>query len=108
MKEEEAVNNLSDLQNLEKQGHISRCTSPDAAKVWATALEGLCDEYFKFVLNSAVDTLPHKVNLYLWKKHNNSSCPLCGGKQSLIHVLNACKVALDERRYTLVMMQFCP
>ena len=72
---------------------------PDAAKVWAKALEGVCDEYLKFALNSAVDTLPHKANLYLWKKHNNSSCPLCGEKQTLIHVLNACKVALDERRY---------
>ena len=99
MKEEEIANNLSDLQNLEKQGHMSRCSPPDAAKVWAKALEGVCDEYLKFALNSAVDTLPHKANLYLWKKHNNSSCPLCGEKQTLIHVLNACKVARDERRY---------
>ena len=50
-------------------------------------------------MNSAVDTLPHKANLHLWKKHSNSSCPLCGERQTLIHILNACKVALDQRRY---------
>ena len=99
VREEEMANKLSNLQRLEKQGHMARCTPPDSAKVWAKALEGISDEHLKFALNSAVDTLPHKANLYLWKKHSNSACPLCGERQSLIHVLNACEVARDERRY---------
>ena len=34
-------------------------------KFWAKAIEGLKNEHQKFVLNSAVDTLPHNVNLHL-------------------------------------------
>ena len=30
---------------------------------------------------------------------DSSACPLCGEKQTLIHILNACRVAGDERRY---------
>ena len=62
---------LNSLQQLEKQGHMSRCSSPEGAKVWAKALEGLGDEHLKFALNSAVDTLPHNANLFLWKKRDS-------------------------------------
>lgn len=91
---------LNSLQQLEKQGHMSRCLSPEGAKVWANALEGLGDEHLKFALNSVVDTLPHNANLFLWKKQllrDSDSCTLCGERQTLIHVLNSCKVACDER-----------
>ena len=50
-------------------------------------------------INSAVDTLPHNTNLHLWRKRNDDVCPLCGDRQTLIHVLNACLVALQARRY---------
>ena len=48
----------------------------------------------KFVLNAAVDTLPHNANLYLWQKKDTDLCPLCSvDTRNLIHVLNACTVA---------------
>ena len=47
-----------------------------------------------------MDTPTH-ANLHLWKKKESSSCPLCGEKQSLIHVLNACSVARDKRHYNV-------
>ena len=53
---------------------MSRCSSPEGAKVWAKALEGVKNEHLKFAFNSTVDTLPHNANLYLWKKHKDSSC----------------------------------
>ena len=53
----------------------------------------------KFALNAAVDVLPHNVNLHLWKKRNDPSCPLCHEKQSLLHILNNCSVARDACRY---------
>ena len=87
------------LQQLRKQGHMSRCLSPEGAKIWAKALEGMKDEHLKFALNSAVDTLPYNANLYLWKKRKDSSCPLCGERQTLIHVLNTCGAARDARRF---------
>ena len=57
------------------------------------------DEHLKFALNSAVDTLPHNANLHLCRKHHSSACPLCGEKQTLIHILNTCRVAREERRF---------
>ena len=58
----------------------------------------MIDEHMRFALNSAVDTLPHSSNLALWKKRESDACILCGERQTLIHVLNACPVARDDRR----------
>ena len=99
--EDDEDQHLTSLQRLEKQGHMSRCSSPDGMKFWAKAMEGLKDEHQKFVLNSAVDTLPHNANLHLWKKRKDGFCPLCGERQTLIHVLNTCKAARDARRYNV-------
>ena len=55
----------------------------------------------KFTLHSAVDTLPHNANLHLWKKRGDDSCSLCGDRQTLIHVLNICPVALKARRFNV-------
>ena len=56
---------------------------------------------FKFALNAASDTLPHNSNLALWRRGEgiSESCKLCGRKQTLIHVLNDCPVALQLRRF---------
>ena len=98
---------LSSLQHLEKQGHMSRCLFPEGATLWAKALERADDDHLRFALNSAVDTLPHNANLFLWRirsddswrKCSDDSCPLCGARQTLIHVLNTCMVALEGRRF---------
>ena len=87
------------LLSLEREGQMFRCTSSDAAATWGQALMELSDEHRKFAINSAVDTLPHNANLRLWRKRNDDACPLCGDRQTLIHVLNACPVALQARRY---------
>ena len=54
---------LSELQQLDKQGHMSRCSAPEGAQVWAKAVQMLMDENFKFALNSFVDTLVYHVGL---------------------------------------------
>ena len=78
---------------------MSRCTDAEGAEVWAKAIGGMVDEHVKFALNSAVDTLPHNANLALWEKKMNDACTLCGERQTLIHVLNTCTVARDNRRF---------
>ena len=50
-------------------------------------------------MNAILDTLPHKQNLMKWGKAQCSACPLCGGKQTLLHVLNRCDMALLQRHY---------
>ena len=55
----------------------------------------------KFALNLATDTLPHNVNLALWRKsdHLSVACKLSGEWQTLCHILNNCKTALKLWQY---------
>ena len=50
------VDRLDNLQRLEKEGQMSRLSTPQAAEIWAKAVERLPDEIMRFSLNSAVDT----------------------------------------------------
>lgn len=54
-----------------------------------------------FSIRAAYDVLPTKTNLVRWNKETEDNCPLCGGKQTLQHILSGCKVALAKGRYTL-------
>lgn len=74
-------------------------SADEEAEVWGKTIQTLPSEQMRFVLNAAVDTLPHNANLQLWKKRESDTCPLCGERQTLIHVLNCCRVARDLRRY---------
>ena len=60
---------LHSIQKLQK-GQLFKVGVPDSAEIWAKAVELLPDEIMKFSLNNALDTLPHNVNLYQWKKKN--------------------------------------
>ena len=92
---------LDHWQSLERQGHMSRCLDQQCAQVWSMVVKGLPEEQMKFALNAALDVLPHNYNLHLWKKRTDSSCPLCGKNQSLLHVLNNCSTARNLRRYNV-------
>ena len=82
------------VQNLPMKDNTSR-----APHLWSSTIETLPERVFKFALNSLTDTLPHNANLHLWKKLPSPSCNLCGQRQTLLHVLNACPSALEKRRY---------
>ena len=97
--EEVNSSDLDCLQSLERQGQLSRCTSPSCAPIWSRAVLALPEDHFKFAINAAVDVLPHNSNLHLWKKRSDPLCPLCHENQSLLHILNNCRVARDARRY---------
>ena len=100
MVEEETVEvRWNHLLSLEREGHMFRITSPDAAEVWSRYLIRLPDDVRKFALSSAVDRLPRNANLHLWRKRGDDTCRLCGERQTFIHVLNACPVALMASRY---------
>jgi hypothetical protein len=99
--EEVNSSRLDNLQGLERQGQLSRCTSPSCAPIWSRAVLALPEDQLKFAINAAVDVLPHNSNLYLWRKRKDSSCPLCHENQSLLHVLNNCSVARNYRRYNV-------
>ena len=54
----------------------------------------------KFYLNAVKNTLPTGNNLLQWGKSTSDHCKLCKGKETTCHVLNNCKVALDQGKYT--------
>ena len=56
----------------------------------------------RFVLSASLDSLPTNANLCLWGKKPTAVCPLCQeGRQTLLHVLNNCPVAMELRRYSM-------
>ena len=96
--EEDVDHLLNSLKCLKKQGHMSRCSSPDGVKLWVKVLGGVDDSQLRLALNSAVD---NNANLALWKKCDNDTCPLCGERQTLIHDLNTRKASRDGRRFNI-------
>ena len=71
------------------------------AELWARAVQCLPPEPMKFALNASLDTLPTNANLHTWGKKSSDVCALCSQhRQSLVHVLNNCPVAMELRCYS--------
>ena len=66
---EDDYHNLSELQQVEKQGHMSCYSMSERAEVWGRALSGVADEYLKFALNSAVDTATQRKPMLMEEVH---------------------------------------
>ncbi len=88
------------LKGLVVQG--SFLTSEECSKDinYRSIIYDLPRNLLKFLTNASIDTLPTNVNLKRWNKRNSPACGLCGNKETLLHVLNSCKVMLDQGRYT--------
>ena len=61
---------------------------------------GLPKGVLSFAVRATIDCLPSPDNLMLWGKKLSDRCKLCGGKGTLLHILNWCPVALDQGRFT--------
>ena len=97
---EDAAMRRENAEALPLQGQMLRTSGLTADNIWAIAVSKLGSEAMKFALNCATDTLPHNSNLHRWYgKTVSDQCKLCGKKQTLLHVLNNCQVALRLRRY---------
>ncbi len=44
----------------------------------------------QFAINASIDTLATNASLKRWGKRGNSKCELCGGRETLHHILNHC------------------
>ncbi len=53
-----------------------------------------------FATRAAIDVLPTGDNLKTWGKTDAANCELCGNRSTLLHILNGCKTALNQGRYT--------
>lgn len=61
---------------------------------------GMAPLRLSFLVRAGYDLLPSATNLVKWRLSNDASCPLCGARQTLEHVLSSCKKALCQGRYT--------
>ena len=99
---EDATSRRKQAETLPLQGQMLRASNLTADGIWAVAVSKLGSEAMKFALNAASDTLPHNSNLARWYRGScTDQCTLCGKKQTLLHVLNNCEVALNLRRYNM-------
>ena len=53
-----------------------------------------------FAIRSVYDQLPSRDNLQKWGLVEDTKCGLCGGTETLHHVLSNCTYALANGRYT--------
>ena len=89
---------LEHSMSLGTQGRLFQVVDTHASAVWSRVIQALTGPEMKFVLNTANDTLPHNANLSRWRSPSDA-CKFCSGKQTLNHILNHCKKALELRRF---------
>jgi len=97
LREDEADERHQQLCQLPAQGQMAREWEENSPELWVKAVEGLPPEPLKFALNASLDTLPTNANLHTWGKKANNICPFGrDSRQSLLHVLNCCQVAMEH------------
>ena len=100
LSEEEVDHNHLHLCQLSAQGAMARSWVESSPELWVKVVQGLPPEAMKFAINAALGTLPTNANLRLWVKKVSDICCLCReARQSLVHMLNCCQVAMELRRY---------
>ena len=67
--------------------------------VWKSYMFNLKQGTLKFILNASLDTLPTAANLFKWNKSTSDQCKLCKARETTLHILNNCKVSLDNGKY---------
>ena len=91
---------FSHIQSLVKQGKFLELTKMEQNDAtWQSYIFNLPKGTMKWLLNSSIDTLPTKTNLKQWGKVTNDKC-FCQKRQTLNHILNCCKISLDQGRFT--------
>ena len=87
------------VKKLAVQGNFLALASAEKEDiVWKSYMFDLKQGTLKFLLNSAIDTLPTAANLKRWKKISSDLCKLCKRRQTTDHILNECPIALDTAR----------
>ena len=98
---ENHLKNLDKAKTLIKKGNLlSLAMEQNSDLDWKAIIFDVKKGLLKFALNSTVDTLPTNANLVQWGKRMSDKCKNCGGKETLLHILNYCKTSLDQDRFT--------
>ena len=110
MAKDQDAKHLSHTQTLVKQGNLLSIAALEKSDaIWKSYIFDMKKGTMKFLLNACLDTLPTRANLLQWGKTTSDLCTLCLGanqdlqgrrKETTHHILNGCKVSLDQQRYT--------
>ncbi len=63
---------------------------------WCSLIYNLPCGVLQFAINASIDTLVTNINLNRWGKRRNSKCELCGGRETLHHILNHCDAMFNR------------
>ena len=89
------------VSSLVVQGKLLELASAESSDaVWKSYMFDMKKGTLKFLLNSQLDTLPTAANLVRWNKITNDKCKLCKSRETTYHILNCCKVALEQGKFT--------
>ena len=92
---------MSYLDNLPYQrGLIAFLATQKLNPEWSSHLTSLKKGTLKFLLNSSINSLPTQNNLKLWGLSSSDKYKLCHCRDSTLHLLSGCKIALDQGHYT--------
>ena len=88
------------VKSLTQQGDfLSLAAAEYEDAVWKSYMYDLKQGTMKFLLNASIDTLPTAANLFKWKKTTSNKCKLCKSIQTTRHILNICKVSLENGKF---------
>ena len=89
------------VRSLAVQGKFLDLLSMESScTLWRSILFNLPTRVCKFLVNALGDSLNTRVNLARWGKNISNKCIHCKNSETLNHVLNNCKIFLDQGRYT--------
>jgi len=94
---------LSHLKTLQMQGKWAELDARSSRDLtWQQLLYGMTDGMLKWCLNAPNNSLPTWDNLRRWSRSTlQAHCSCCRKPNpTLLHVLNACPVALNQGRFT--------
>ena len=97
----EEEESLARATQLHLQGNWTKwCDFVKIDLSWKSLL-ALPSPLLSFCIQATYETLPSSSNLHRWKLIEEPKCVLCSNPTSTVsHVLSACKIALNQGRYT--------
>ena len=88
------------MKTLVKQGRfLDLATAQHEDVVWKSYMFDLKQGTLKFLLNASLDTLPTASNLVKWNKKTSDKCKQCKNVETTSHILNGCKVSLENGKF---------
>jgi hypothetical protein len=72
----------------------------DGDGIWKSIMYDLPQKQLAFLFQAAIDAAPSAANLSRWKISESKECKLCGGYETLLHILSNCPYSLRAGKYT--------